>query len=248
MTDTFIIGNGESRLGLDLDSLREKGKIYGCNALYRDFVPDVLVAIDEAVMFEIVSTGYQKENQCYFKHWNLLEEFYYEPSVGTMKSEYDHVYETEEKGSHFVFFGTEKTLDDKREVLQDVSKLHIIWSSKDDKILSLDDYIDEDTMMDSGQSASHLSCKIDEPTDVYLIGFDMGDGKGKLNNVYKGTNTYFSPEAREVNPVNWVTQHTSTFDTFPDVTFHWGHKELKESYMIECDNLKHFNYREIFNN
>ena len=59
MTDTFIIGNGESRLGLDLDSLREKGKIYGCNALYRDFVPDVLVAIDEAVMFEIVSTGYQ---------------------------------------------------------------------------------------------------------------------------------------------------------------------------------------------
>jgi hypothetical protein len=76
----------------------------------------------------------------------------------------------------------------------------------------------------------------------------MGDGKGQLNNVYKGTNTYFSSEAREVNPVNWVTQHTSTFDTFPDVTFHWGHKELKESYMIECDNLKHFDYREIFNN
>ena len=200
------------------------------------------------MMFEIVTSGYQKFHQCYFKNWNLLEEFYYEPSIGAMKSEYDNVYETEEKNSHFAFFGREKTFDNKREVLQDVSNLHIIWSSKDDKILSLDDYINEDTMMDSGQSASYLSCKIDEPTDVYLIGFDMGDGNGKLNNVYKGTNTYFSPEAREVNPVNWVTQHTLTFDTFPDVSFHWGHRELEESYMIECDNLIHFDYREIFNN
>lgn len=248
MKQTFIIGNGESRKGLDLDSLREKGKIYGCNALYRDFTPDVLVVVDEAMMFEIVTSGYQKFHQCYFKNWNLLEEFYYEPSIGAMKSEYDNVYETEEKNSHFAFFGREKTFDNKREVLQDVSNLHIIWSSKDDKILSLDDYINEDTMMDSGQSASYLSCKIDEPTDVYLIGFDMGDGNGKLNNVYKGTNTYFSPEAREVNPVNWVTQHTLTFDTFPDVSFHWGHRELEESYMIECDNLIHFDYREIFNN
>ena len=248
MKQTFIIGNGESRKGLDLDSLREKGKIYGCNALYRDFTPDVLVVVDEAMMFEIVTSGYQKFHQCYFKNWNLLEEFYYEPSIGAMKSEYDNVYETEEKNSHFAFFGREKTFDNKREVLQDVSNLHIIWSSKDDKILSLDDYINEDTMMDSGQSASYLSCKLDEPTDVYLIGFDMGDGNGKLNNVYKGTNTYFSPEAREVNPVNWVTQHTLTFDTFPDVSFHWGHRELEESYMIECDNLIHFDYREIFNN
>ena len=248
MKQTFIIGNGESRKGLYLDSLREKGKIYGCNALYRDFTHDVLVVVDEAMMFEIVTSGYQKFHQCYFKNWNLLEEFYYEPSIGAMKSEYDNVYETEEKNSHFAFFGREKTFDNKREVLQDVSNLHIIWSSKDDKILSLDDYINEDTMMDSGQSASYLSCKIDEPTDVYLIGFDMGDGNGKLNNVYKGTNTYFSPEAREVNPVNWVTQHTLTFDTFPDVSFHWGHRELEESYMIECDNLIHFDYREIFNN
>ena len=248
MKQTFIIGNGESRKGLDLDSLHEKGKIYGCNALYRDFTPDVLVVVDEAMMFEIVTSGYQKFHQCYFKNWNLLEEFYYEPSIGAMKSEYDNVYETEEKNSHFAFFGREKSFDNKREVLQDVSNLHIIWSSKDDKILSLDDYIDANMIMDSGQSASYLSCKIDEPTDVYLIGFDMGDGNGKLNNVYKGTNTYFSPEAREVNPVNWVTQHTLTFDTFPDVSFHWGHRELEESYMIECDNLIHFDYREIFNN
>ena len=100
MKQTFIIGNGESRKGLDLDSLREKGKIYGCNALYRDFTPDVLVAVDEAMMFEIVSSGYQKFHQCYFRHWNLFEEGYYEPLVGEMKKDFDYYSKVLRKYDH----------------------------------------------------------------------------------------------------------------------------------------------------
>ncbi len=49
----FVIGNGESRLGCDLEQLRPFGPIYGCNALYRDFIPDVLVAVDERMVKEI---------------------------------------------------------------------------------------------------------------------------------------------------------------------------------------------------
>ena len=48
MSKAFCIGNGESRKGFDLEQLRPHGKIYGCNALYRDFTPDVLVAVDHA--------------------------------------------------------------------------------------------------------------------------------------------------------------------------------------------------------
>ena len=43
----FCIGNGQSRAPVDLIKLRPQGKIYGCNALYRDFKPDVLVAVDQ---------------------------------------------------------------------------------------------------------------------------------------------------------------------------------------------------------
>ena len=50
----FIIGNGESRIGLDLEQLRDYGKIYGCNLLYKEFTPDVLVAIDERVMLSLI--------------------------------------------------------------------------------------------------------------------------------------------------------------------------------------------------
>ena len=49
----FVIGNGESRIGYDLNKLRPFGPIYGCNALYRDFIPDVLVAVDVTMIKEI---------------------------------------------------------------------------------------------------------------------------------------------------------------------------------------------------
>ena len=49
MSTAFIIGNGpSSRLDINLHDLVGKGKIYGCNALYRDFDKfDYLVVIDE---------------------------------------------------------------------------------------------------------------------------------------------------------------------------------------------------------
>ena len=48
MSTAFIIGNGPTRLGVNLHDLVGKGKIYGCNALYRDFDKfDYLIVIDE---------------------------------------------------------------------------------------------------------------------------------------------------------------------------------------------------------
>lgn len=62
MTIAFVLGNGKSRLEVDLHALKKHGKIYGCNALYRDFTPDVLVATDRPMATEIEKSGYP------FKH------------------------------------------------------------------------------------------------------------------------------------------------------------------------------------
>ena len=56
----FIIGNGKSREGFDLEQLRPYGDIYGCNALYRDFEPDWLIAIDDAITKEIQESKFPK--------------------------------------------------------------------------------------------------------------------------------------------------------------------------------------------
>lgn len=58
----FVLGNGTSRIGLDLNTLRLNGKIYGCNALYRDFDPDYLVAVDPKMIYEIQESHYQKKH------------------------------------------------------------------------------------------------------------------------------------------------------------------------------------------
>ena len=61
----FVIGNGTSRRGLDLHSLRPAGKIYGCNALYRDFAPDFLFSTDPGIAKEIELSGYPENNVFY---------------------------------------------------------------------------------------------------------------------------------------------------------------------------------------
>lgn len=65
MTIAFVIGNGISRQSVDLKLLQPLGKIYGCNALYRDFVPDVLVATDRPIAEHIQKSGYPIENKFY---------------------------------------------------------------------------------------------------------------------------------------------------------------------------------------
>ena len=68
MKTLFVIGNGESRKGFDLEKLRPHGKIYGCNAVYRDFTPDVLVAVDQGISHEIYQSGYAYDNECWFRN------------------------------------------------------------------------------------------------------------------------------------------------------------------------------------
>ena len=68
----FIIGNGESRIGLDLEELKDYGKIYGCNLLYEEFIPDVLIALDERIMHPCYWSGYPIENVCWFRDWKSM--------------------------------------------------------------------------------------------------------------------------------------------------------------------------------
>jgi len=63
----FVLGNGVSRKGIDLHALRKHGEIFGCNALYREFDPDVLVSTDPGISREIQDSGWPKNDNCV--HW-----------------------------------------------------------------------------------------------------------------------------------------------------------------------------------
>ena len=59
----FVLGNGKSRLNVDPKNFQEQGVVYGCNALYREFAPDYLVAVDVKMVNEIIASGYHRTHQ-----------------------------------------------------------------------------------------------------------------------------------------------------------------------------------------
>lgn len=65
MTRAFVVGNGVSRQAIALDGLKTHGRVYGCNALYREWTPDVLVAADKAISEQIQHSGYANNNVFY---------------------------------------------------------------------------------------------------------------------------------------------------------------------------------------
>lgn len=65
MSRAFVIGNGVSRQQIELSTLQALGKVYGCNALYRDFVPNVLVSTDKPISEKIQNSGYPLKNKHY---------------------------------------------------------------------------------------------------------------------------------------------------------------------------------------
>jgi len=58
----FVLGNGTSREEIDPVFLRPHGRIYGCNALYRTFNPDYLIAVDTKMIREITQKNFHLQH------------------------------------------------------------------------------------------------------------------------------------------------------------------------------------------
>ena len=65
MAAAFVLGNGVSRQAVDLTTLKTLGTTYGCNAIYREFVPDVLISTDTPISERIQHEGYSQKNTHY---------------------------------------------------------------------------------------------------------------------------------------------------------------------------------------
>ncbi len=83
---SFVLGNGRSRLLINPNDLRPYGNVYGCNAIYREFEPDYLIAVDSKMIIEIASARYQLGHEVWtnpnirYKSINGLK--FFEPSLG----------------------------------------------------------------------------------------------------------------------------------------------------------------------
>lgn len=69
----FVLGNGESRSKINIAPLTKHGLIYGCNAIYRDFRPDVLVTVDSTMAQEIAKSDYIKRWPVYTPYSDIAK-------------------------------------------------------------------------------------------------------------------------------------------------------------------------------
>lgn len=68
----FVLGNGITRLEVDCESLLDYGTVYGCNRIYQEFAPHVLVSTDQGMCEEIQISGYSKSNCHYVREqWQI---------------------------------------------------------------------------------------------------------------------------------------------------------------------------------
>ena len=82
----FVLGNGTSRASINPEELTPNGIVYGCNALYRSFRPDYLIAVDVKMILEINKYRFQFENQVWTNpnkaYANMKNLNYFSPAKG----------------------------------------------------------------------------------------------------------------------------------------------------------------------
>ncbi len=238
----FCIGNGESRKDFDLHKLREHGKIYGCNGLYRDFTPDILLAMDYNICHEIYRSGYAFDNPVYLRSWeknpHTLYPKLFEPEtvakfIGQDIDVNDYTDEWSwrgEKKRYFVCWANNRDLmkkmrEERKETFnEDDFKLYlsedqegylITWTKKKDKVMGLGKYKEEKT--NAGMLIAMMAAEKDKK--IYLIGYDYYSKLSTVNNVYKGTKGYVGTNAAAINPENWIFHTKRLLNKFDDHEF-----------------------------
>lgn len=240
----FCIGNGESRVGFDLERLRVLGTIVGCNALHRDFTPDVICAVDHGVMHEIYHSGICNHIQGYFRDWTKIPEKMFRMVVeGNVSSKdidlirKEGVLTENNKGlsKEFVFHGSKlegvaHIIKKNKEVIEkniSTGQIKVSWiHPTKDRTTSLTDIMyGKDKGWATGPSSGYVACHLGA-TEVFLLGHDLQSTKPTVNNIYKGTKHYVAKENGPTPHVNWVNQWLTLFKENPDVTFYKVNRDL----------------------
>ncbi len=243
--NVFCIGNAESRRGIDLEKYRPHGKLYGCNALTRDFTPDVITSVDNGIMHEIFHKGLAYQIPCFFRNWTKLPIMGFDSMItdaGMEDSEMNYMRENgfmvennrTEETTQFVLHGStvkgvaDIIKKDGTKEKQNVNRSNIYVSYVDpklDKTTSLVDYMKwhngefKDFGWAAGPTSGYVACKREKPSYVFMLGHDLFSKDRHVNNMYKSTKHYVTAEHQPTPCINWIKQWLELFKMYPDIQF-----------------------------
>lgn len=104
-----IVGNGPSRLKYNLNEL---DTWWGCNAIYDDYVPDLLFATDIEMQSEIIKSDYYKNNKIVVGGWEPLDISMKEMMMSGFEYSHENIKDlTEESDDRFIIQGDNEFVD-----------------------------------------------------------------------------------------------------------------------------------------
>lgn len=219
----IVLGNGESRLQLNpvLPELKKQYITIGCNAIYRDFAPDILLATDIHIAAEIVQSGYSKKNQCYFRDWILIEsELKDAILMGCDPSATITDLHTNEP---FIVVNGHTAISD--DLATGSNEFVVLGVDSDDlakdvRELGCDSY-NGFRFEFVGPNAIEAAAKTKGCEKVYMLGFDFASNSdGTVNNLYKGTINYLMVGAKENTKMQQnIAEMSYVFNKHPHVKF-----------------------------
>ena len=209
MDTAFVIGNGESRKIFPIETLKGKGVVYGCNAIYRDHpkLCDHIVAVNPH-MYEELAKWHNNSNRSLQIH-----------SIHNI-SKWNYICEG----------------DDENYVPQGL-KLYRIWRGGDVKKGGKIKTNDFSKARGSGCSAVLMAAE-SGIKNISILAFDiMGAQQWEMetpsriqNNMYKNTANYPGRESMKAYlKYEWMYQLRQTFRRFPKTNFYFiNRKEYLE--------------------
>ena len=232
MSRALVYGNGKSRLKWDLNQeLQDNITTWGCNRIYNDVKVDNLVALDHWVQHAIYTSGYAKDNKCWFSNFDRLSSYLHD----TIKSQYGHMTIVENDRENREYCTISGSHDD-----PNFKGLYITWLDKDDMVVD----IDFPKQWSSGTTAIHLACQ-KGATEIYLMGFDLSENP--LNNVYeefqRGQKMDSDPH-RFCHRSDWANEMKTVIQEFPNTEFIWIEPH-ELSMKFDYDNLTYDTYENI---
>jgi hypothetical protein len=193
-----VLGNGRSRLEFDLDEIKNHAFTIGCNAIYRDWTPDVLVATDVQISAEVVKSGYTIHNDCYFRHWDMrVPTTHKEMVLGAFNKDNTSVVDFSGDEPEVVITGL-SAIDSDCNALP-YAVVYAVGVPSGDKSKDLNtiecDMPNKETMEFVGPNAVDAACQMGYKR-VVLLGFDLASQK-KINNIYAGSDHYRQADDEE---------------------------------------------------
>ena len=263
----FCIGNGESRIGIDLNKYKQFGKIYGCNAIYRDYpnLCDVLTGVDHGIVHEMYHAGMAQKIPCYFRNWTKVPAQSYDAVMesGVPKEDLELAKKlggivSNERGDskEYVLHGAnlkgvvsilkKDGAVTKQNVLN--STVKVSWIKEPDYSHSIDDISDpRDHGWACGPSSGLVAVKREKPCEVYIIGHDLYSHNDKINNIYKSTKHYTAKDNSPTPAINWINQWKMLAEWYPDIHFYKVNRyndgrDKVNGKIEECKNLSNIKY------